>query len=161
MTQTSTTVLIDRLRTAIGNTDDVLEAAGHKSEGYSFLAYGSFDAEQAIDEWDEVMSVVNTSTAGHTYDSFRMSALASAEARLKLWNDVVALGSRSQDDIDLLITKDAIIEVAKQRATRLLKGWDGAHSSDPFSNAISHIENEVNARYVERFGGSLTIKDAS
>jgi len=160
MTDTNT-ILIDRIRTAMNNTEEVLTAAGPDHEDYSFLAYGVFAASSAVDDWEEVTALVNSSTAGHTYDSFRMSALATAEAQLKLWNDVIATGSSSKDDADLAITRDGIVALAQQRAMRLLKGWDGAHSSDPFANAISHAENEVNARYVERFGGSLTIKEAS
>lgn len=144
----SNPTMIDRIRQAsdkLAGTDD------------SVLSYAHFKMTDAIKAYVEAENKVELSTVGHKYGASSLNRLVKAEAEVRLWYQVVANSSPSQDDIQ--VTKEGLEQTVTEVGADVLN--TGGRSTDAFANAIQEVEREVKAEFIRSFGRDMTVGQVS
>lgn len=144
----SNPTMIDRIRQAsdkLAGTED------------SVLIYAGFKMINAIKAYVEAENKVELSTVGHKYGASSLNRLVKAEAEVRLWYQVVANSSPSQDDIQ--VTKEGLEQTVIEVGADVLN--TGGRSTDAFANAIQEVEREVKAEFIRSFGRDMTVGQVS
>ncbi len=123
------------------------------------LLTAAMEINRAVKDYETVQQTIADASEGWKYDWSHLIDAVDAELRVKLWSEIVAASSESEEPRDMTVTVKVLRAAAKSRARQLLNNWGGTSSSG-MSNAIDKQQSEVNARFVSYFAGDeATIKE--
>lgn len=141
------------MQAVAGADNDALVAAADYTLLHALMA-----AEEAVEAYDGVLARQQAAGEMFRFDYSVVREGIAATADLRFWYEVVGSSSRSTDQLQ--ITKAGLDKVVKERAQRVLLGWDGHRSTSALANGIADVENEINIGIVRMYGGDLTIGEA-
>ena len=148
------------LMAASENLEGLIEADEAQDDKFVLL-HAATEISSTVRGYQDVQQRIADATEGWKYDWSHLNDAIAYETKLKLWSEIIAASSQSEEPSDMTVTVEVLRSVAKSRARRLLNNWGGT-STDGVSNAADKIENEVNARFVSYFAGDeMTIKEAT
>ncbi len=151
-----TNVAIDRLSAAAKNLNNNIDE--DSPDKYTMMRAAA-DIEAAVQDLLALLESVETTTVGWAFDWSRLNNLVDAEARVQLWEGIVATSSPSELTQDMTVDLDVLHAVAAEKAKRLINVWDNGSSTDGMSNAIARITADVNSKFVRIYSDDeLTVR---